>query len=425
MYIKNIWLYLLVFLLLCSADLFASVDNPLLVTIDRYEITAAELDKAIASSPFGTQFAAMDEKDQALLRGNMLQRLVSSRLLLLEAKRLGLDKTAAFRQEIESFRQSLLYKNYMDHLRARIEIPGDVLEDLKRQFKGNRDALEAAKAVYLSKRFKEIRLLVIRELKEKYHTRLLEENIRPDKLKDNTLLMTADGFEIRYGDILKNSDGKHVTNREWIEQQLYNRGEMLLVVLASEAEGINVDDKVEFFKQEILPSILLKQKQKEWIPNQLVLQQYYESHPEFSNTLTHWNVGQLVSSSFPQANALRNRILKGDSLFKLAGRYSVDPFGRSKNGHIGWVREGRMLPKFEKVLRELEDGQVSEIIKTADGYHLLTVLERRPGEKRSFASMTDKIQQALIAEKLSAFLQSLEKKYRVVWHIKNNGNALK
>jgi peptidyl-prolyl cis-trans isomerase C len=57
------------------------------------------------------------------------------------------------------------------------------------------------------------------------------------------------------------------------------------------------------------------------------------------------------------------------------------------------------------------------VIKTAKGYHLVTILERKPGEIRSLSAMSDKIRQLIIDEKQTAFLQSLQDKYDVVWKI--------
>ncbi|MGD2117884.1 MAG: peptidylprolyl isomerase [Chromatiales bacterium] len=400
-----------------SASLAANTEDPVLVNVGRLTVTAHELEKTITSSPFGTQFTAMDEKDQALLRGNILQRLVSSKLLYLEAEQLGLAKTPEYQQELEAFRLGLLYKNYMDHLRARIQIPEQVEEELAQQYKGNADALAAAKALYQADRFRELRNLTISQLKEKYNARLLEDNIRPELLQPDTVLLSADGFEISYSDILKNSDGKPVSNPAWIKQQLFNRAELLLVAQASKQEGIDVSGMVESYSMEKLPALLLRMKISEWMPNEQVLQDYFDQHPEFGTTIGFWHVGQIVTSSYAQANALRNRILKGESLFKLAGRFSIDPYGRKNFGDMGWLKEGQGRPEVEAVLKTLNDNEVSDIVKTDAGYHLLMITDRRPGETRRFASMKDKVQQAFVSEKLSDYLHHLEKKYTVAWHI--------
>jgi len=405
-----------------AVNAVSNTKEEVLVTVGPYSITVGDLEKTIASAPYGTSFVSMEENDQAYLRGNTLQRLVTSKLLYLEALDQKLDQGEEFRKELNKFEQGLLYRNYMDHLRSQLQVPSDVLQDMKKQLSGKPDALDAAKAMYLSGRFSDIKLLALQNLKDKYHAKVMQENLDlPNKTKD-TLLMTADGFEIRYGDILNTHNDDLVENQEWVEKQLYSRAEMLLVVQASKDEGINVDQKIDSYRMESLPFILLQQKEKEWVPNNLVLQKYYVEHPEFSRTMTLWHVGQIVTASYAQANALRNRVKQGESFFQLASQYSIDPVGRDSKGDRGWVREGQGRAEFESVLNALPDNQVSEVIKSEDGFHLLIVLERRPGEERSFSSMPDKIKQTYLAEKLSGYLSELEKKYQVSWKIPTVAN---
>ena len=59
------------------------------------------------------------------------------------------------------------------------------------------------------------------------------------------------------------------------------------------------------------------------------------------------HVGQLVVATRQEAEALRMRILKGESLFTLAGQYSIDPAGRKQNGDMGWIVDGRGLPEID------------------------------------------------------------------------------
>ena len=61
-----------------------------LVTIGQEQITAKDLQSAVASSPFADQFTTVDPDAQAEMRGSLLKHLVTAKLLYLEAKRKGL-----------------------------------------------------------------------------------------------------------------------------------------------------------------------------------------------------------------------------------------------------------------------------------------------------------------------------------------------
>ena len=144
--------------LLIIAPLPANAASQVLVTIGDMQVSSDDLNAAMASSPFATQMASMDEDDQASLRGDMLRRLVAARLLTLEARRESLDKTREYQQDTENFRLGLLYRFYMDKLRERIVIPADTLVAMKKQFKGDSEGLNAAKAAYVAEQFKTLKL---------------------------------------------------------------------------------------------------------------------------------------------------------------------------------------------------------------------------------------------------------------------------
>ena len=122
--------------------------SQILVSINKLTVTDKDLEEALRSSPFYTQFNAMSKQEQGTLRGNILKRLVTSRLLSLEAKKNNLENDPIFHKELNNFRTGLLYKFYMDKLRNRIKVPDDKMAQFRQEFKGNRDALTAAIASY-------------------------------------------------------------------------------------------------------------------------------------------------------------------------------------------------------------------------------------------------------------------------------------
>ena len=74
---------------------------------------------------------------------------------------------------------------------------------------------------------------------------------------------------------------------------------------------------------------------------------------------------------------VKEKIENGESFAELASEYSEDPGSKIKGGDLGWVGPGDFVPAFENVADSLSIGQVSEPFKTAFGWHILEVLERR------------------------------------------------
>lgn len=401
--------------LICS-PLHASAADQVLATIGHDEIRSHDLDLAIASSPFNTQFNTMDEDEQASLRGDMLRRLVSARLLALEAKRLGMDKTAEFKHEIEDVRMGMLYRAYMDKLRLGVTIPADTLAAMKQQFKGDANGLDSAKASYVAMQFKEEKQAALKKIQQDDKVRFFESRIQPG-IKPDVVLMEGDGIHLAYGDVVDTGKWKQTPNPEWIKEQLHNRSELLLVSRAAEREGIDVGEQLGRFIDERLPALLLEHEAGEWVPNEASMRAWYAQHQDAGRIPASYHVGQLVVASKEEAESLRARIVKGESLFMLAGSYSIDPVGRKQNGDMGWITEGRGRPELLKELATLKDDELSAVIPTESGYHLIMVLERRIGSQKPYEDVRDRIRQMMISQHLPAYLGELEKRYPVSWNV--------
>lgn len=78
-----------------------------------------------------------------------------------------------------------------------------------------------------------------------------------------------------------------------------------------------------------------------------------------------------------ELNKLRERILKGDRFTTLATLYSEDPGSSSKGGELGFFTRGDMVGEFEAAAFALKPGEVSPVIETQFGFHIIQLIERR------------------------------------------------
>ncbi|MCK9218437.1 MAG: peptidylprolyl isomerase [Bacteroidales bacterium] len=73
----------------------------------------------------------------------------------------------------------------------------------------------------------------------------------------------------------------------------------------------------------------------------------------------------------------KDRIAKGDEFSTLAVLYSEDPGSSKQGGELGMFKRGEMRPEFEAAAFKLKPGEVSDIVETEDGMHLIQMIERR------------------------------------------------
>lgn len=78
-----------------------------------------------------------------------------------------------------------------------------------------------------------------------------------------------------------------------------------------------------------------------------------------------------------ELNELRERILKGEKFSMLAKLYSQDPGSASKGGELGFFGRGTMVSEFEAAAFALKPGEVSPVVETQYGYHIIQLIERR------------------------------------------------
>ena len=78
-----------------------------------------------------------------------------------------------------------------------------------------------------------------------------------------------------------------------------------------------------------------------------------------------------------QLEGFKKRIESGDDFATLAILYSEDPGSAKQGGELGMFQRGDMRPKFEAAAFRLKPGEISEIVETPDGFHLIQMIERR------------------------------------------------
>ena len=76
-------------------------------------------------------------------------------------------------------------------------------------------------------------------------------------------------------------------------------------------------------------------------------------------------------------NGFRERALKGENFSTFARMYSEDPGSASKGGDIGFTERGDLYPEFETVAYALKPGEISPVVETEAGFHIIRMLDRR------------------------------------------------
>ena len=90
------------------------------------------------------------------------------------------------------------------------------------------------------------------------------------------------------------------------------------------------------------------------------------------------------------AEDIRARILAGSSFEAEAKAHSTDP-SKSSGGDMGWIHRGGMTPEFERITTAMKPGEVSEVVQTIYGYHVVRVAAIAPPEQRTFPQVKESL----------------------------------
>jgi peptidyl-prolyl cis-trans isomerase C len=113
---------------------------------------------------------------------------------------------------------------------------------------------------------------------------------------------------------------------------------------------------------------------------------------------------------------IKEEIDNGLDFSDAAAKYSSCPSSK-KGGRLGEFGKGQMVPEFEEVAFNMEEGEISDPVKSQFGYHIIQLDKKVPAEQKSFNEVKDQVKQQLVQQKqfqvYNDNVQKLRGKYNV------------
>lgn len=113
-----------------------------------------------------------------------------------------------------------------------------------------------------------------------------------------------------------------------------------------------------------------------------------------------------------KADGLLQQLKGGADFAKLATANSDDPGSAAKGGDLDWVVRGQTVPEFEQTAFSLKPGELSEVISTMFGYHILRVEAREAGRLRPFEEVKGELRTDLLRAQVFDRMQALADQIR-------------
>ena len=175
----------------------------------------------------------------------------------------------------------------------------------------------------------------------------------------------------------------------------------------------------EFIDEEIGGKVVVPEKD---------VKAYYDTHPDSFKQPEQVRASHILLKVDPQADKdqkaaarkkleeIRKRLLKGEDFVALAREFSEGPTS-VRGGDLGYFRRGQMVKPFEDAAFALKVGELSDVVETRFGYHLIKVTGKKPETTIAYAEVKERLQKYLKDEKVqqevTVYIEELKTKAKV------------
>lgn len=189
-----------------------------------------------------------------------------------------------------------------------------------------------------------------------------------------------------------------------------------LILQQAAKDGVDkskdVEEKMAELKKRIIVDTYLKKRvEADAKISDEELKNFYEKNQDKFKTGEQVSASHILVKSEQEAKDILAQVKGGASFEDLAKAKSVDS-SSAKGGDLGWFGKGNMVPVFEKTAFALKEGEVSGVVKSEFGYHIIKLTGKRPAGVRSLEEVKEQIKAALLPQKQQQTFMQLKETLR-------------
>ena len=236
------------------------------------------------------------------------------------------------------------------------------------------------------------------------------------KKENGTVLATIDGEDISLQEFNKELDKIPANMKMLVATQTGKKNylDRLIIkrLLLKEAKKEKVESEKDFqdrlsdIKDQLLIESVLKKKiTADTKITDEDLKKYYDANKEAFKKDKEINTRHILLKSDEEAKQVLAKLQKGEDFAELAKKYSIDPQAAQSGGELGYHPKGTLMPEYEEAASKLAKvGQISGIVRTKYGFHIIKLEGTRPAAYVPFDEVKEFVKQKIAQEKQTELL---------------------
>ena len=231
----------------------------------------------------------------------------------------------------------------------------------------------------------------LKQAKKEVLDQLIENRLLDQEIKKRKVEVSNRDIDAAVEDLLK----QNRITLDQLKMVLAKEGMTLTTYRERIRDNIG---KMRLISREIKSKIVIKEEdvrkvyrdriQEFMVPLEVQVQQIFFS-------LSRDASSDRVAAVEKQAGEVLEQAKKGGDFAELAKKYSEAPEGK-EGGILGFFKSKELLPELEEAAFPLKTGEISPLVRSPEGFHILRVLERKGGEPKSFAEAQGKIREEMM-----------------------------
>lgn len=142
------------------------------------------------------------------------------------------------------------------------------------------------------------------------------------------------------------------------------------------------------------------------------IKQEYERNPQQYQIPEKRKLRHILVSTEEQAKEILHQLKNGAKFEDLASQNNIDAT-KQRGGDLGWGQKGIYVKEFEDIAFSLKKDEISDIVKTNFGYHIIRVDEITPAQQRFLPEVLQEIRRKMELARITLFEEELKNKYKV------------